>query len=207
MERKSLKNKKFFEIITPKGNTLWLVYNNSHTIGKIIETLENNFESSDDDIYYNSEKLERYFVEEDFSATPSELKLDKKETIVLTIGAPKYYKSSIEKKYEEISNKSSTMQIYYKRVCDYTKSLNVSSKHTIEEVNYMIYNKEGILPCDQRLIYNGHQLDIDKTLADYDIKEGNVLHLILRWRGGMYSETSGKAGNYGELKNCVIFVE
>jgi uncharacterized ubiquitin-like protein YukD len=206
MQTISLKNKQFFKVITPESNNLWLVYEDNHTVGKIIKTLKKNFECYNE-IYYNSETLQRHFVDEDFTKTPSELGIGKKEIIVLTIGGPKYYEYFVKKKHDEINNKGWEMKIYYMQVCDKAKPLHVSNKHTIKDLNFMIHEKEGILPHDQRLIYKGKQLDIDKTLADYNIQEGDILNLFLRLRGGMYSETSGKAGNYGKLKNCIILVE
>ena len=97
METIPLENKSFFEVITPGGKTLWLIYQNDHTIGKIITTLKNNFHCHNH-IYYNIDKLERCFVEEDFSKKPSDLRLEQKETMVLTLEYPKQYESHIKKK-------------------------------------------------------------------------------------------------------------
>ena len=54
----------------------------------------------------------------------------------------------------------------------------------ISNIKETIQNKEGIPPDQQRLIYQGRQLDDDLTVGDYGIKDGVVLHLILRLRGG-----------------------
>ena len=35
-------------------------------------------------------------------------------------------------------------------------------------------------------------MEEDRTLAEYNIQEESILHLILRLRGGMYDETSGR---------------
>ncbi len=44
--------------------------------------------------------------------------------------------------------------------------------------------KEGIPPSQQRLIHNGRQLNDDQTVADSEILEGTLLHLVLTLRGG-----------------------
>jgi uncharacterized ubiquitin-like protein YukD len=206
METISLGNKSVFEVITPEGIILWLIYQNNHTIGKIVETLENNFECHQN-YFHNVEKLERCFVEEDFVKKPSDLGLAQRETIVLSTEHPKYYESFTTKKYDEIMQKGIDLTIYVVTLAGKKIPLKISYTHTIKDLKFLIYKSEGIPPHQQRLTFVGRQLDDDKNFVDYGIGKEDILYLVLRLRGGMYHETSGKAGNYKELKSCIIYVK
>lgn len=42
----------------------------------------------------------------------------------------------------------------------------------------------GIPPPQQRLIFGGKQMMDDKTVSEYNVNAGSVLHLVLALRGG-----------------------
>jgi hypothetical protein len=69
----------------------------------------------------------------------------------------------------------------------------VSPKGTVEDLKKLIAKAEGIPVDQQRLIYSGKQLEDQRTLADYNIVDKAAVHCVLRLRGGMMHETSGRA--------------
>ena len=53
---------------------------------------------------------------------------------------------------------------------------------TIEDVKVKIQDEEGV-PIDQnRLIYNGKQLEDIRTIKEYEIPKESTLHMVLKLR-------------------------
>jgi hypothetical protein len=71
---------------------------------------------------------------------------------------------------------------------------------TINDLKIGLYNKEGISLNQQRIIYAGKQLEDQYFISDYIGKQKSaIMHLVLRLRGGMFNEVSGRNGIYEPL--------
>jgi ubiquitin len=77
------------------------------------------------------------------------------------------------------------MQVFVKTLTGKTISVDVEPDESVESLKSKIQQKEGVPIDQQRLIFDGKQLDALKSLSDYDIDDDSTLHLVLRLRGGL----------------------
>ncbi|XP_056602307.1 polyubiquitin-like [Triplophysa dalaica] len=76
------------------------------------------------------------------------------------------------------------MQVFVKNEKGTTSTYDIDPNETVNQLQQKIFNK-GRVPLDQqRLIYNGKQLEPGRMLKDYDITNQSTIHMTLRLRGG-----------------------
>lgn len=127
----------------------------------------------------------------------------------------KYNLSDMSKSIKQISEKTEKLilkfgliQLFVKQLTGTTTVLDISKENTIEEIKFLLYNKTGLHPNELRLIYSGESLLNQKKFKEYLCEstckyyEFNI-YCVLKLRGGMYHEFSGKDGSYGALQNIM----
>jgi ubiquitin len=72
------------------------------------------------------------------------------------------------------------MKLFVKNLDKKTIVIEIEGSDTIEILKQKIYEKEGIAPENQRLIFAGKELNNNRTLAEYNIEKESTVHLITK---------------------------
>lgn len=97
-----------------------------------------------------------------------------------------------------------TITLFIKTMTGKTIVINIDPDADVPELKRLICVHEGIPEDQQRLIYAGFNLDDEHKIKVYGITKNATIHLVLRLRGGMYTETSGRNGRYQRLEPLTL---
>ncbi len=86
-----------------------------------------------------------------------------------------------------------TIRLQLKTATGQLLNLTINPMHTILDLKKQIYILQEVILDNQRIIFQGKQLDDPKRLCDYNIVNDSVLHIVLRLRGGMFHKSSSRA--------------
>ena len=76
------------------------------------------------------------------------------------------------------------IEVFINTLSGRTFSINVCKHDVVEDLKEKIMDKDGVPVDQQRIIFNGKQLQDHVQLSDYGIKDQCTIHLVLRLRGG-----------------------
>jgi ubiquitin len=79
---------------------------------------------------------------------------------------------------------SGKRNIFIKTLQGKTMPMEVLDTDTVGSIKAKITEKEGIPSDQQRLVFNGKQLEDNMTIKDYNITDDSSIHLVLRLKGG-----------------------
>ena len=85
-----------------------------------------------------------------------------------------------------------TFPVLVKSMTGKHTTITIHEQMTIEEMKVEIEKIDGIPIHQQRLVFNGKELQDTKIVESYNLKSNDMIHIVLRLRGGMFHETSSK---------------
>ncbi|KAH7823771.1 putative polyubiquitin [Monocercomonoides exilis] len=79
-------------------------------------------------------------------------------------------------------------KICIRKLSGKTLKIDVNSEMTVKDLKERIYEYDNTRPDEQKLTFNGKNLEDDRTLSSYDIQEDAIIPLVLRLPGGKSSD-------------------
>lgn len=76
------------------------------------------------------------------------------------------------------------LHLRVKTLTNHNIDIDVDPSSTFRSIKDSILDKMGIQPDQQRIIFSGKQMQDDMYVSDVNIKDNDVLHLVIRLTGG-----------------------
>lgn len=142
-------------------NTFNLNIGDSETVGKLKELIEEKekIPINKQKLYFNGIELE----DNNRKLSDYEIKNDDSVSLVSLI--------------QEI-------QVFVKTLNNKSITLKVKLENTVKDLKELIKEKEGHKVEEQRLNFNGKELDNSKTLFEYGVQSESTFHCVTRLKGG-----------------------
>jgi small subunit ribosomal protein S27Ae/ubiquitin-like protein Nedd8 len=132
------------------------------------------------ELIYPNEKLLVKLKDELCKAIASKNEIEKDESVIAILNLEKEIKkyslfSSI--RYNEIDTNKFNI---YAKSAEVEFTLEINSSYSIEYVKFLISIQSGIPIHEIRLIYNGSDLNNNKIIHDYNLKENSVVYIVFK---------------------------
>lgn len=165
-----------------------------------------------DNIGFYSQQLGRYIGNNDIWNKLDELELDKHTVFQLQVVNQPCESYDVPTDEEvlgaHVLTSDAKEQLFVQFLTGKTVTIPFHPDLTTKQLKILIQDKEGIPIDQQRLVFAGKQLEDYRVLGpDYNMQSECSIHCLLRLRGGMYHETSGKAGNFEPLIDCIVVLD
>ena len=83
-----------------------------------------------------------------------------------------------------VAERGSTFSTFLKTLTGRTRTLDVETSHTVDNLKSNIQVEQGTLPNHQRLTLSGKQLEDERIISDYNIIHRSTLYVRGRLKGG-----------------------
>ena len=112
--------------------------------------------------------------------------------------------------YLRVDDQCSSMPIHVLMPTGKMTTLDVLPKDDVQNIKLEIYDKDGIPPHEQYLLFDGKELEDGQTLNDLNIQKRSMLHLVLHQSVEKHNSLAGsRRACKGQLKKmtfCFVYV-
>ncbi|KAI0458075.1 hypothetical protein F5B21DRAFT_38742 [Xylaria acuta] len=106
---------------------------------------------------------------------------------------PSLPKKFIGPQLSSASSSNASIEVEVKALTGMVFRIQSSPSETVKGFREALHDAGGYPPNEQRLLFNGKELEDERILSDYGIENNSVVHVIMRLRGGGWYGPMGVA--------------